>query len=72
MKKDAAHPNTARLTQLIEQYKLSSLDIAAMTGRKVATVRLWRMANTERVIPDALLFMVEVKAPHLASLKVPD
>lgn len=56
------HKNTKKLHQLMQRHKLSAPDVARMLGRKPNTVRVWRVKETTRPIPDDALALLELKA----------
>lgn len=49
------HPNTEKLRRLMARHKLTAPAVAKMLGRKPNTVRVWRVRETERPIPDDTL-----------------
>lgn len=53
--------NTKKLHSLMRQHKLTAADVAGMLGRKVNTVRVWRVQDTARVIPDDTLQLLAMK-----------
>jgi DNA-binding transcriptional regulator YiaG len=57
----AMHTNTERLHTLMQRNKLKAADVATILGREVNTVRVWRVRDTKRVIPDDTLTVLEVK-----------
>lgn len=50
-----------RLRQLMAKHKLKAADVAAILGRKVNTVRVWRVADTKREIPADILRLLELE-----------
>lgn len=54
------HPNTERLHQLMEKHKLTAEDVAEILSREVNTVRVWRVKETVRPIPDDSLRVLEM------------
>lgn len=54
------HPNTERLHQLMDKHKVSAEDVAEILGREINTVRVWRVQETVRPIPDDSLRLLEV------------
>ena len=53
------HPNTEKLHQLMERHKVDAAEVADMLGRRVNTIRVWRVSDTERPIPDDTLRLLE-------------
>lgn len=49
------HANTKKLRTLMRQHKLQAADVAAMLGRQANTVRIWRVKETPRPIPNDAL-----------------
>lgn len=45
----------------MERHKLSAPDVAKIMRRKANTVRIWRMANSHRVISDDTLELLEIR-----------
>jgi hypothetical protein len=54
------HENTEKLHRLMKQHKLNAPQVAAMLGREPNTVRVWRVKDTSRVIPDDTLKLLAV------------
>lgn len=55
------HPNTEALHRLMQRNHLKAMDVATMLGRQVNTVRVWRVRETERPIPDETLQLLKLK-----------
>lgn len=55
------HTNTEALHKLMQGNKLKAADVAAILGREVNTVRVWRVRDTKRVIPDETLQLLQMK-----------
>lgn len=55
------HENTKKLRKLMKQHQLRAADVAAMLGRQDNTVRVWRVKETQRVIPDDALELLGMK-----------
>ena len=55
------HTNTEALHKLMRRHKLTAMDVAALLGRKPNTVRVWRVQDTARPIPDETLQVLTMK-----------
>lgn len=55
------HKNTQELHQLMEQHQLTPNKVAELLNRKVGTVYIWRVKDTEKVIPDQTLELLKLK-----------
>lgn len=53
--------NTKKLHTLMRRHRLSAPDVATLLGRKPNTVRVWRVAQTSRPIPDDALQLLALK-----------
>lgn len=49
------HANTKKLRTLMKQHKLQAAAVAKMLDRQPNTVRVWRVKETTRVIPNDTL-----------------
>lgn len=54
------HTNTKKLRALMKRHNLNSADVAKVLGREVNTVRIWRMKETPRVIPNDTLKLLDM------------
>lgn len=54
---------------IMHEYKLKATDVAAILGREVNTVRIWRCKSDNRNIPVDALALLELKAPAYAANK---
>lgn len=62
------HKRTKKLHQLMAKHQLTPEDVAKILNRSATTVRIWRVKDGERVIPEDALFRLETKmASHAAS-----
>lgn len=52
--------NTQRLLYLMSTCRLSIKDVAALTGRSVQTVKIWRCSNSQ-IIPSRYLTVLEMQ-----------
>lgn len=55
------HANTEQLRGLMDAHKLKTKDVAEQLDRSEQTVRIWRMENGPRVIPDHMLQLLRLK-----------
>lgn len=55
------HKNTKQLHSLMKRHKLTAAQVAKMLGREINTVRVWRVRETVRVIPDDTLELLTLK-----------
>lgn len=53
--------NTEKLRALMRQHRLSAADVGRLLGRAPHTVRVWRVRNTTRPIPDNTLELLTLK-----------
>lgn len=53
--------NTKKLHALMKRHKMTAPQVAAMLGRKPNTVRVWRVKDTQRPIPDDALALLTMK-----------
>lgn len=53
--------NTKKLHALMKRHKMTAGEVAAMLGRKPNTVRVWRVKETARPIPDDTLQLLALK-----------
>jgi len=51
---------TERLRNLMARHGLKAADVANLLGRKPNTVRVWRVADGDRVIPADTLALLEL------------
>lgn len=61
--------NTKQLHALMRQHKMKAADVAAILGRKVNTVRVWRVKDTSRPIPDDTLQLLALKLAERKRLR---
>lgn len=54
------HKNTKTLRTLMKRHKLTAATVAHALGREVNTVRIWRMKETPRVIPNDTLKLLDL------------
>lgn len=56
--------NTKKLHALMRRHNLNAPAVAKLLGRKPNTVRVWRVENTTRPIPDDALQLLELRLRH--------
>lgn len=54
------HENTKKLRDLMTRHRLKAPEVAELLGRKPNTIRVWRVRQTERVIPADTLKLLEL------------
>lgn len=55
------HKNTKKLRQLMRKHNVRATEVAELLGREVNTVRVWRVQETKRVIPNDTLELLALK-----------
>lgn len=55
MNNEDIHPRTAELRAIMDTHNITAAQTGALVGRKAHTVRVWRLANGKRVIPEHTL-----------------
>lgn len=58
---------TAKLHQIMKDNGLKAVDVASMLGRKVITIRIWRCASDNRIIPADALKVLELTMAEKSS-----
>lgn len=54
------HANTKKLHDLMKRHRLTAPEVARLLGREANTVRVWRVVDTVRPIPDDTLKLLEL------------